>query len=122
MSEIGGGLEQLGSTTKPLPYRCWLFDGTELRRITAVVDDTHLTIEEAFTNPLVASAVKFVPQSRAMQISYVALGNGAIVDGNTLTDGEFGGFGETSDATVNCDPIIIDASEASVRVNVFYFT
>jgi len=121
-TEIGGGdIQPPMTATKVFQDRSWLFDGTEVRRITAVVDDTHLTLEEAFTTPLVAVAVKFVRASRAMQMSYLALTAGGIVDGNTLIASEFGGFGLASDGTVCVDPIVIDGTGGSVRVNKFYF-
>jgi hypothetical protein len=121
-SEIGGGLGNLGTGTVITPRRSWLFNGTdELRRIVDVVDDTNLVLEEAFTVDLAGAAVMLVPESKAFQMSYLALAAGGIVDGITLVDGERGGWGETTKPDVMVDPIIIDSTGGSVRVSVYYF-
>lgn len=91
----------------------WLFDGSgEVRRITGVTDNTHLTIETGFTLDIVAGRViRYVKPSRTKQMSYVVISGTVIVDGVSMSTGEGSGWGDTAHGnTYTVDPVVVDSS------------
>ncbi len=121
MTEIGGGLSEIGSPTT-VKTGGWIFNGTsEVVQIKDVIDNTHLVLDEAFTVDVTGVAVKFVKPSRVMQMSLMSIDAGGIVNGQTLGEGEFTGWGMTASQNARtCDPVVIDSTTSDVRVTKMY--
>ncbi len=122
LTEIGGD-QGVGFPSTSSYIDSWLFNGTnEVRRIVGVVDNTHLVLEAAFTVNLAggAGSVKWIPASRTMQMSWICIAGGGIVDGVTLGANEGGGSGYTA-STPNrtVDEIVIDGRAGTVDVTIF---
>lgn len=110
-TEIGGGSNQVGLPTLISGEFGYLFNGTdEVRKIKSVVSDTLLVLENGFTSNLIASLVKFVPQPKAIQTSYLNQTAGNTVNGVAIPANGFSGFGFTSPTEFVVDPIIINGS------------
>lgn len=122
MTEIGGGLSQIGSPTT-VNNGGWIFNGSnEVAQIKDVVNNTTLVLVQAFTSDItITQTVKFVKPSRCNQMSFVSLGDGAVVNGQTVNENQFTGWGYTASQNARtCDPIVIDSRSASVSVTKMY--
>lgn len=120
LTEIGGDAG-VGQPTKSAAGG-WIFNGTdEVRQITAVVDNTHLTINKAFTVDIVAGrVVKYVAPSRSKQMSFVTISGTVLVDGVTMASSEGSGWGDTTNTNMRTvDPVIIDSSAGVAHVTKF---
>jgi hypothetical protein len=118
LSEIGG---DAGVGHPTIDNKGYIFNGTtEVREIQEIIDDTHLVLCEAFTVDLAGAAVKYVPESRTMQMSWVCISAGGKVDNVTLAANEGSGSGYTASVpSRNIQPIVIDGSGGQIDVTIF---
>jgi hypothetical protein len=119
-TEIGGGDSTIGLPT--IVAGGWLFSisNMEVRQIKDVVSNTQIILEQGFTADVSGVAVLYVPDSRVMQMSWVATAAGAIVDGVTLVQNEGSGVGFTaSDNARILAPVVVDGSGGTLHVTIF---
>jgi hypothetical protein len=102
----------------------WIVDvsQTECRKVLTIGTDLNLSIDSAFTNPIVAGALNVV-RSRARMISVSNDGGAdADVDGVVMKDGAAVTFTTTSKNTYDTnyfiDPLIVDATGTVVKVGI----
>lgn len=120
LSEIGGDAG-LGNASKQLGNQ-FLFNGlNEVRRITAVVDNTHLTIDKAFSGDMSNASVRVIAAPKAMRVTAVTASGGK-VDNLALVPNVPAEFGTQGDnAPVHPMPLIIDGTGGTVQTTAFYF-
>lgn len=115
LSEIGGD-GGVGQSAKD--FNAWLFNGTnEVRRITAIANDTHLTIEEGFTVDLAGASAYVILVTGAVMVSILAVG-AITVDGVALADTVSATYGYSAPAPFTLDPLIVDPLSGSATVTV----
>lgn len=111
------------STVNPHPYLFAPdFGGGEVRKVKEVISDTQMILETQFTGGsiLAATPVRYVPESRTKQMSILEVSGTVVVNGITLSNNEFTGWGTTQ--AINFDttePIVIDSTSGVLHLTKF---